>query len=74
MNQLSPPPSPTETSPAEDAATPPRRESAAEPAHAATDATLCAYVGYFAGWFDIGRLAASRRLDRAGVRAPLLND
>jgi hypothetical protein len=32
------------------------------------------YVGYLAGWFDIGQLAAGRRLERSGVREPLLKD
>jgi hypothetical protein len=45
------------------------------PAPACTpDVVMTAYVGYLAGWFEIGRLAASRRLDRAGLSAPLLND
>jgi hypothetical protein len=38
------------------------------------DSVMTAYVGYLAGWFEIGRLAAGRRLDRAGLRSPLLND
>lgn len=33
-----------------------------------------AYVGYLAGWFDLGQLAAGRRLERNGVDAPLLTD
>ena len=46
---------------------------AREPASAAA-AAMTEYVGYLAGWFDIGRLAAGRRLNRAGVRTSLLND
>jgi hypothetical protein len=38
------------------------------------DAVVKECVGYFAGWFDIGQLAAGRRLKRAGVRTSLLND
>jgi hypothetical protein len=33
-----------------------------------------AYVGYLAGLFDIGQLAAGRRLERSGVHEPLLHD
>jgi hypothetical protein len=32
------------------------------------------YVGYMAGWFEIARLTAGRRLRRGGVRTSLLND
>jgi hypothetical protein len=45
-----------------------------QPAHRDADSVMTAYVGYLAGWFEIGRLAAGRRLDRAGLRGPLLND
>ena len=41
---------------------------------ARADAAMNAYVGYLAGWFEIGRLAAGRRLNRAGLQEPLLND
>jgi hypothetical protein len=33
---------------------------------------VSACIGVFAGYFEIGRLAAARRLNRAGVREPLL--
>ena len=53
----------------------PQAPDAAPPrAHAAADAAMTAYVGFLAGWFDLGRLAAGRRLSRAGVQEPLLND
>lgn len=38
------------------------------------DAAMRAYVGLLAGWFDLGQLAAGRRLQRGGVEAPLLTD
>ncbi|HKR87655.1 MAG TPA: hypothetical protein VJS38_05720 [Phenylobacterium sp.] len=38
------------------------------------DQMMRAYVGYLAGWFDIAQLAAGRRLERSGVRRPLLSD
>ena len=66
MNQLAQPPAPTARSQAQDA-TPMKTAAPA-------DAAMTAYVGYLAGWFDIGRLAASRRLNRAGLHEPLLND
>ncbi len=66
MNQLAQPPAPTDRPQAQDA-TPAASATAA-------DAAMTAYVGLLAGWFDIGRLAASRRLNRAGVHEPLLND
>jgi hypothetical protein len=43
-----------------------------KPPSSAAEAAMTAYVGYLAGWFDIGRLAAGRRLSRGGVRDPLL--
>jgi hypothetical protein len=46
----------------------------ARPASSAADAAMRAYVGYLAGWFDLGQLAAGRRLERNGVDAPLLTD
>ncbi len=67
MNRLSPAPAPPR--PAELGAPEPPR-----PPASAAEAAMTAYVGYLAGWFDIGRLAAGRRLTRAGVNTPLLND
>ena len=51
----------------------PEREPPSDERDAA-DAAVTAYVGYLAGWFDIGQIAAGRQLERAGVREPLLND
>lgn len=66
MNPLAQPPAPADRPQTQDAA----------PAAPATpaDAAMTAYVGFLAGWFEIGRLAAGRRLSRAGVHEPLLND
>lgn len=38
------------------------------------DQMIRAYVGFLAGMFDIGQLAAGRRLQRSGAREPLLHD
>lgn len=38
------------------------------------DQMMRTYVSYLAGWFDIAQLAAGRRLERSGVRKPLLGD
>jgi len=46
----------------------------APPPASAADAAMRAYVCYLAGWFELGRLAAGRRLERSGVDAPLLTD
>lgn len=46
----------------------------APPPSSAADAAMRAYVCYLAGWFDLGLLAAGRRLERSGVEAPLLTD
>jgi hypothetical protein len=54
--------------------TDPHPEPERPPQAARADAAMSAYVGYLAGWFEIGRLAAGRRLSRAGLDAPLLND
>lgn len=55
-------------------APPPEAPPQAAPTEARADAALFEYVGYLAGWFDIGQIAAGRRLRRAGVREALLND
>jgi hypothetical protein len=65
MNSVSPSPAPPPRSEPE---TPPR--APASPA----DAVFNAYVSYLAGCFELASLTAGRRLTRAGVRAPLLND
>lgn len=44
------------------------------PASSAAEAVMRAYIGYLAGWFDLGQLAAGRRLERSGVKEPLLTD
>jgi len=38
------------------------------------DQVMRTYIGFLAGWFDLAQLAAGRRLERSGVRKPLLND
>ncbi len=68
MSQLAEPRAPTDRPQTQDAA------AAKSAAAARADAAMAAYVGYLAGLFDIGQLAAGRRLSRAGVREPLLND
>ena len=55
-------------------AEPPAQGPAPAEPRTEADAVMTAYVGFLAGCFDIGRLAAGRRLSRAGVRDPLLND
>ena len=53
---------------------PVRSPHEATPAASAADAAMRTYVGYLAGWFDLGQLAAGRRLERGGVKKPLLTD
>lgn len=35
---------------------------------------VAAYVGYFAGWFDIAQIAAGRQIKRGGLRQPQPHD
>jgi hypothetical protein len=65
MENASPAPQPT---------LPPQPNAPPRSDASAADAAMTTYVGLLAGWFDIGQLAAGRRLERAGVRGPLLND
>jgi len=44
------------------------------PPASAADEAMRAYLCYLAGWFELGQLAAGRRLERCGVDAPLLTD
>lgn len=52
----------------------PPPETKPRPAPSPSDAMMTAYVSYLAGCFEIAQLAAARRLARAGVHTPLLND
>jgi len=54
--------------------TEPAQLELAPPPASAADAAMRAYIGYLAGWFDLGLLAAGRRLERSGVEKPLLTD
>jgi hypothetical protein len=59
----SPPPAETRDGLSPDGAAP-------EPRSFAPDDPLLAYVGFFAGWFDLAQLAAGRRWSRGGFYAP----
>jgi hypothetical protein len=52
----------------------PPPEATLRAAQSPSDAMMAAYIGYLAGYFEIGRLAAARRLARSGLHTPLLND
>jgi hypothetical protein len=68
MNQALPPFAPT----------PPDAHEADPPRPAAryttADDVMTAYVNLLAGCFQVGQLAAGRRLNRSGVHTNLLND
>jgi len=55
-------------------AEPVARLELAPPPSSAADEVMRAYVCYLAGLFELGQLAAGRRLERSGVDAPLLTD